>query len=168
MSNYPCHYENSAAVAAKRADLFAYLDDPLRLSGHMSESSWRMGGGKMTIVLDDEGWGRVGAMAQMSGTAFGMRLHLRARIAEYLPPERKVWETMEEPMLLVIGRYGMGVELIPQGDHTRLRIFIDFALPKSWPFSWFGALLGDAYARWCVNSMLQDAMAYFTRKPSAS
>ena len=164
MSNYPRHYENSAAVAAKRTDLFAYLDDPLRLSGHMSQSPWQMGGGKMTIVLDGEGWKRVGATARMSGAAFGVPLHLRARIVEYIPPERKVWETMEEPMLLVIGRYEMGVELIPQGDCTVLRIFINFTLPESWPFRWFGALLGDAYARWCVNSMLRDTMACFTHK----
>ena len=33
-------------------EVFTYVDDPTRLSSHMSKSSWMMGGGQMEIELD--------------------------------------------------------------------------------------------------------------------
>jgi hypothetical protein len=40
------HFEQSAFVAAPADSVFAYADDPARLSSHMSKSSWMMGGGR--------------------------------------------------------------------------------------------------------------------------
>jgi len=41
------HYESTAIVRSPVTQAFAYIDDPTRLSSHMSESSWKMGGGRM-------------------------------------------------------------------------------------------------------------------------
>ena len=46
------HYDSSAVVAAPVDQVFAHLDDFSRLSSHMSESSWKMGGGKMQFEFD--------------------------------------------------------------------------------------------------------------------
>lgn len=48
---FPYHYEKSALVTAMPARVFAYADDQKRLSSHMNQSSWKMGGGRMLIEL---------------------------------------------------------------------------------------------------------------------
>jgi len=163
MQTYAEHYEKSTLVASAPAALFAYLDDPSTLSGHMAKSSWRMGGGKMTIEVDAGQWKRVGSTARLAGKAFGMPLSVQTRLTDYHPPQRKVWETIGEPRLLVIGPYRMGIDLSPKREITRLNIFIDYDLPKERPYSWFGGVLGRAYARWCVISMLEDTVSQFDR-----
>ena len=45
-------------------------------------------------------------------------------------PNRKEWETVGSPQLLVIGSYGMGVEIVPDALGSLVRVFIDFDLPS--------------------------------------
>ena len=158
---YTKHYEESALISARQSEVFAHLDDPSRLNLHMGRSSWQMGGGKMTIALDGGGWQRVGSTMHMAGTAFGIRLSLDTRLTEYAPPQRKAWETMAVPRLLVIGAYRMGLDIAPAGERSLLRIFIDYDLPAQRSHRWFGQLLGPVYAKWCVHSMLLDAQRHF-------
>jgi len=97
MTAYTEHYEESALIAARQSEIFAHLDDPSSLNLHMGRSSWQMGGGKMAIALDGGGWQRVGSTMRMAGTAFGIRLRLDTRLTEYVPPQRKIWETIGVP-----------------------------------------------------------------------
>ena len=77
------------------------------------------------------------------------------------PPHYKAWQTVGEPRLLVIGAYRMRVTIDALGDGSRVAIAIDYALPvRTWE-RWLGALLGAAYARWCVDQMLMDLQAKF-------
>ena len=46
------HKEGSVLIAASPEIVFAYVDDHSRLSSHMNESSWMMGGGGMSLELD--------------------------------------------------------------------------------------------------------------------
>jgi len=57
MFNY--HFESNAIVRSPVNQAFAYIDDHTRLSSHMSESSWKMGGGQMEFVLDEGGGKRL-------------------------------------------------------------------------------------------------------------
>ena len=43
------HYETESLVPASPDRVFAHIDDPARLASHMTESSWRMGGGSMRV-----------------------------------------------------------------------------------------------------------------------
>src|SRR5437868_3402211 len=71
---YAYHDDWSVAVAAAAEDVFAYVDDQMRLSSHMRQSSWKMGAGKMTIELDAGGGKQVGSLMRLSGRAFGLTL----------------------------------------------------------------------------------------------
>jgi hypothetical protein len=83
-------------------------------------------------------------------------------VTECAPPRRKVWETVGTPRLLVIGPYRMGFEVSPEGAAgSRLRVFIDYALPTGAPARWLGRALGGAYARWCTHRMVRDAVSHF-------
>ena len=149
------HYEDRTTIAAPPERVFAFLDDPQRLAGHMSEPSWKMGGGRMAVEVDAGGGRVVGSRIMLRGSAFGMPLSLDEVVTRRDPPRAKEWETVGEPRLLVIGSYRMGFEVQPSGGGSDLRIFIDYNAPAR--NAWLGTLFGEMYARWCVRMMLSDA-----------
>jgi hypothetical protein len=161
MSGLTDHYEASALVQAPMGEVFAYLDDPTRLSSHMSKSSWMMGGGQMEIELDSGRGQNVGSRIRLAGKVFGMRLSVEEVVTERRPPHLKVWETIGAPRLLVIDRYRMGFEVTPRRNGALLRVYINYALPESAPARWFGYLLGRCYARWCTRRIVNDAVKHF-------
>ena len=158
---WPSHDECSGDVAADAATLFAYLDDPTRLSSHMGRRSWRMGGGRMDVSVDDGRGRAVGSHIVLAGRAFGFRIELDEVVVEHRPPEAKTWETVGVPRLLVIGAYRMGFLIQPRERGSMLRVFIDYALPSRGASRWLGRMFGKAYARWCTQTMVTDAAAHF-------
>ena len=161
MSVLPHHYETSALVQAPIERVFAYVDDPNRLSSHMSKFSWMMGGSRMQIELDDGRGQRVGSRIRMSGRIFGLRLSLEEVVTEYNFPHRKVWEATGTPNLLVIGHYRMGFEIGSRDIGSLLRVYIAYSLPQGVLTRWLGYLLGSVYARWCTQQMVKDTVKHF-------
>jgi hypothetical protein len=155
------HYETSAFVPSPVDRVFTHLDDHTRLSSHMSKSSWKMGGGRMEINLDEAQGKSVGSRIRLTGRVLGIDLSVEEIVTEHSPPSRKVWETTASPKLLVIGHYRMGFELTPQGNGSALRVFIDYALPETAPTRWLGHLFGRYYAKWCTQQMVDDAVKHF-------
>ena len=155
------HHESSALVAAPDERVFAHLDDHSRLSGHMSGSSWMMGGGSMSIEVDEGGGRKVGSRIRLAGTACGVALSVEEVVTVHRPPHAKTWETIGTPRLLVIGAYRMGFELTPRGEHSLLRVFIDYELPAGLAGRWLGRLCGGFYARWCTQQMVEDVVRRF-------
>lgn len=160
---YPHHFESRAQVAASPDELFAYLDDQERLSAHMMKSSVMMAGTTMEFEFDERRGQAVGSRIGLSGKVLGLALEVVEVVTERDPPRRKVWKTIEEPRLLVIGAYRMGFEIEPEGSGSRLLVFIDYDEPSGrWRVA--GKLLGGVYARWCTRSMAQGSARYFARR----
>jgi len=151
------HDEYAADVRASPTEVFTVLDDQRRLSAHMTKRSWKMGGGKMHIDLDAPGGRAVGSHITLRGSVFGIQLSLEEVVTLREPPYRKRWETVGEPRLLVIGQYAMGFEISPESLVARVRVAIDYTLPRSGLARILGLLLGKSYARWCTRKMVRDA-----------
>ena len=145
---YSRHAEYTAVIPATVEKVFDWLDDQTRLSQHMSKRSWKMGWGKMDTVLDERRGRAVGSHIVLSGRVFGIRLYLDEVVVVHDPPYKKSWETVGEPRLLVVGPYRMGFELLPEDAGARLRVLIDYDLPKKGISRWLGQLFGQSYARW--------------------
>lgn len=160
-SKLPLHYESSALLQATAERVFDYADDHLRLSSHMRESSWMMGGGQMGVEFDGGRGQQVGSRIRLSGRVLGIQLSVAEIVTERDRPHRKVWATVESPRLLVIGHYRMGFEITPQQSGSLFRVFIDYALPEALPARWFGYLFSRPYAKWCTQRMVVDAKQRF-------
>jgi len=91
-----------------------------------------------------------------------MNLALDEVVIERTPPHRKVWETVGEPRLLVISAYRMGFEIVPDGNASRLVVFIDYRLPSRGWARILGLLFGRTYAAWCTRRMTSDAKTGWT------
>jgi carbon monoxide dehydrogenase subunit G len=159
---YAKHFQRTVQVAAPAEEVFAELDDHERLSAHMMRSSMAMGGRSMRFEFDANRGKALGSVIRMVGTVLGLNLQVSETVVERDPPRIKVWKTIGEPRLLVIGRYQMGFKVQPQGEGSTLTVFIDYDLPVS---GWrvLGSLLGPSYARWCTNNMAVGAAAAFAK-----
>ena len=114
----------------------------------------------MTIELDRDRGQKIGSRIRLAGRVLGLEVSLEEVVTERNPPHRKVWETIGTPKLLVIGHYRMGFELSAQEHGSKLRVFIEYALPEKAPARWLGRLLGRYYARWCTQQMVADAVKH--------
>ena len=110
----------------------------------------------------DEGKGqRVGSHIKMQEKVFGFNLFLDEVIIKHSPPHHKEWETVGNINLLVIDHYKLGFEIKPEGEHSKLTVYIDYNLPKS-PFTQLlGLLFGSMYAKWCVRQMINGIDTHF-------
>jgi len=141
-------------VPGSQRSVFDALDDHRRLAAHMESNTLIMAGARMAIELDEGGGRAVGSRIGMTGRVLGMALRVDEVVTTYEPPWRKVWETIDEPRLLVIGRYRMGFGVETLGSGSRVRIWIDYRLPAGGLARWLGAAVGRLYARWCTRQML--------------
>src|SRR5262245_5335298 len=139
------HREASSVIAALPNEVFAFVDDPAQFSSHMGESSMMMGGGGMSVEVDAGKGQAVGSHIRLSGRVFGMRLFLDEVVTRREPPFEKIWQTVGTPRLLVIGTYTLGVQVTPDKDGSRLRVFIDYDLPMGWATYWLGYVFGGLY-----------------------
>lgn len=163
MTMTPRQYEDSALISASPEELFAYIDDHMRFSSHMSQSSWMMGGGRMDVSVDDGKGQRVGSHIRLNGTAFGIKLFLDEVVTRREPPRIKTWKTVGDLRLLIVGHYRMGIEIRPRGIAAQLRVCIDYDLPEK--NAWLGRLFGGIYAKWCVGQMISGTRKQFKGKP---
>jgi hypothetical protein len=158
---YSRHEEHSAAINASAERVFDLLDDQTRLTEHMSKRSWKLGWGKMETVLDAQQGRSVGSHIVLRGRVFGMRLFLDEVVLMREPPLKKIWETVGDLRLLVIGSYRMGFYLTPDGTKAQLRVAIDYELPTKGIARLLGRLFGRPYAKWCTRQMVRDAQHSF-------
>lgn len=164
----PRHLESSAFIDASPEHVFAFVDDHARFSSHMNESSWMMGGGRMSVELDGAKGQAIGSHIRLSGRVFGVALYLDEVVTRRDPPTIKVWETVGALRLLVIGAYSMGVQITPERGGSRLRVFIDYRLPDGPVTYWLGWLFGRRYAQWCVNQMLTGVAKHIVPRAAAA
>lgn len=158
---FPFDETGEVGLGASTDEVFAHLDDHTSLSSHMSRPSWKTAGSRMSFELDEQRGQAVGSHIILRGSVLGLPIFVEEVVKEYLPPHRKVWETIGLPKLLVIGHYRMGLALTPAATGCRLSIFIDYALPTDLLGHWLGCAYGRYYARWCVRQTCNDARSRF-------
>lgn len=160
MNTQSHHFEDTVVINASAEAVFAYADDHKNFSSHMNKASWMMGGGKMETTVDKGEGKKIGSHIKMGGKVFGIELFLDEVVTKYEPPYKKVWQTVGDVKLLVIGHYTLGFEITPQKNGSNLKVFIDYELPSG-PSKILGILFSKIYAKWCVNQMINGVAENF-------
>ena len=155
-------YEATGILHASRESAFEFMDDPRRLSSHMGKSSWMMMGSRMDMALDSGGGRKVGSEIVLSGMMIGLGLHVREKVIERIVPERKVWETIGDQKMIVFDQYRMGFGLETVGEGTKIVVFIEYRLPKTFLGHLLGYVFAGFYARWCTEKMVEEAIRHFS------
>ena len=155
------HFESSVDLKAPCAAVFEHLHDFTKFGEHMMRSSWMMAGSAMRYEFDDARGRAQGATVRLLGSFLGLRLQIDERVVERAPPYRKSWETLGRARMIILKGYRMGFDLTAQGTGSGLRVFIDYVLPERGLTRLIGRAFGSMYARWCVRSVVEGAIARF-------
>lgn len=155
------HYECTATLNTSAQSAFEFLDNPKRLSSHMSKSSWMMAGSKMDIEVDAKLGREIGSEITLRGRMMGIPLFVYEKIMTRVPPFAKSWETIGRQKMIILDQYRMGFELTPKGNVVQLRVFIDYKLPEAGIPRLLGLLSASVYAKWCVDRMVRDSQGHF-------
>lgn len=115
----------------------------------------------MSYALDSRQGQAVGAKIHMEGNVLGFTVSVDETVTVRTPPWRKEWEVRGEPRLLVIGPYRMGFAISRWNRLSKLRVFIDYDLPRPRLGRALGLVLAPRYARWCVECIASDAAEHF-------
>jgi hypothetical protein len=158
---FPLRVQRSVTLRAAPDMVFAFLDVHENITGHMDRPTWAMLGGYMRTTLDAFAGKQIGSVIEVSGKVLGMSISLVEEVVRRVPPLSKQWQTVGVPQLLVIGGYRMGFDVEPVSEGCRVTVFIDYELPRAQPQALLGRLLGPAYARWCVNRVIDTVTHSF-------
>jgi hypothetical protein len=145
------HEELTVHVAAPPELVFAHLDDPVRIGGHMTKPSAMMLGGSMSYEVDEFAGRQVGSVIRMSGAILDLRLAIEEVVTEHSPPWRKSWQTRGPQRLIVIEAYRMGFQLASEERGTRATFFIDYLPTRARIIQPLVSVIARAYARWCLR-----------------
>src|SRR5437870_7143581 len=74
------HGEAECEVAAQPSTVFEHIDQPERLSAHMSRRSWQLAGTSMAIETDADGGRAVGSHIRLTGRMLGISLYVEGKV----------------------------------------------------------------------------------------
>ena len=159
---FPRHAESSLVVRVAPEVAFAFLDAHENIAAHMDRPSWAMLGGTMTSTIDKLAGQETGSVIRIAGKVFGISISLVEKIVERLPPRRKRWETIGTPKLIVMGGYRMGFDIERAGGGCQVTVVIDYDIPEGLWGSLLGRLFARAYARWCLQRIVETVALEFS------
>lgn len=71
----------------------------------------------------------------------------------------KVWRTVGQPRLLVMAAFQMGLTVTPFDTGARLKVTLEYELPRRGLPRLLGQALAAPYGRWCLRRVCRDAKA---------
>lgn len=137
--------------------VFSHIDYVRNIGMHMSKRSMPMMGGSLKTEILSKNDRGLGATYRMYGKVMGMKIDFTEKVTKWIENQEKVWETIGEPKLIIMGGYIMNLNVRPSNFGTRLTFGIKYSYPKSVFWKGISIVVGDWYAKWCLRNMCRDA-----------
>ena len=151
--------EEAVWIDASLPAVFAWIDNPRNTGWHMSRPSMAMLGSALRTEQISTNATGLGATYRSHGRVVGLPIDFTGVVTRWAPDKEKVWRTIGDPQLIVLGAFEMRLDITPESGGTRLVAGIDYTWPKSWSGRLLGRLLARPYSRWCLRRICRDAKA---------
>jgi len=151
--------EETTTVSAPPARVFAWLDNPRNTGWHMSRPSLAMFGGALRVERLSATATGVGATYRSWGRVLGLRIDFTTTVVRWVADREKIWRTIGDPRLIVIGHFEMRFAVDPVDGGARLTMALEYELPSRGCGRLLGRALAAPYAKWCLRRMCRDARA---------
>ena len=136
--------------------VFAFMDDLSKTGMHMTENSMMMMGSKLMLEQLPGPCRGVGATFHWHGKVMGMPVDITETVTKWIEGQEKVWETIGQPKIIILGWYRMILKTKPSKEGTLASLQIDYTQPDGWFYKLLYFLLSRWYCNWCLNNMLND------------
>lgn len=139
---------------------FAYMDNIGNTGMHMTKSSMPMMGSKLELKQLSENATGLNSKFRWFGKMMGFTMDFTVVVTKWIKDKEKVWETIGEPKMIILGWYKMHLVLSPEGKNTKAELSLAYTKPTGLFFKFIAFFLAPFYANWCLNNMLQDSKKF--------
>ncbi len=151
--------QKTILIRASPEKVFEFMDDVRNMGMHMSRDSRAMMGSHLDLEMLSENTSGPGASYRWKGKVMGMTIDFTMVVTKWIKDIERVWETIGEPKVIVIGKYSMFLKLAPADGSTMTTLGISYEKPKDFFGKVLEFFLGKWYCNWCLNNMLHDAQS---------
>ncbi|MEO8149142.1 MAG: SRPBCC family protein [Bacteroidia bacterium] len=137
--------------------VFAYMDNIGNTGMHMTKSSMPMMGSKLELKQLSENEAGLNSKFRWTGKMMGFSMDFTVVVTKWIRDKEKVWETIGEAKMIILGWYQMRLVISPEGENTKAELSIAYTKPKDVFFKVIAFFLAPLYANWCLNNMLNDS-----------
>ncbi len=124
---------------------------------HMTKSSKPVMGSKLGLKQLSENATGLNSKFRWYGKMMGFTMDFTVVVTKWIKDKEKVWETIGEAKMIILGWYQMRLMISPQGENTKAVLSIAYIKPKNIFLKFIAFFLAPLYANWCLNNMLQDS-----------
>ena len=145
------------AINSTPAEVFAYMDNIGNTGMHMTKSSAPMMGNKLELKQLSENATGLNSKFRWYGKMMGFSMDFTVAVTKWIKEKEKVWETIGEAKMIILGWYQMHLLISPEGQNTNAALSIAYTKPKNIFFKFIAFFLAPVYANRCLNNMLNDS-----------
>jgi hypothetical protein len=142
-------------------EVFAYMDNLGNTGMHMMESSMMMMGSKLHLEQISKNATGLGATFRWYGKVMGFKMDFTVVVTTWIENVEKVWETVGDAKMIILGWYQMRLILAPAADGTNAELSIEYTKPSQLLYRIISFFLSGWYANWCLSNMLNDTKKHF-------
>jgi hypothetical protein len=137
--------------------VFDKIDD-LGVTGmHMTQSSMPMMGGKMNLEFLTKHKRGLHSRYKWTGNVLWMALEFTVEVTKWQPWKYKSWETVGPAKLIIYSWFRMELRMISSSiNSSEACLSIIYERPHALINRVLCFFIGDWYARWCLDNMLND------------
>ncbi len=137
--------------------VFAYMDNISNTGMHMTKSSMPMMGSKLVLQQLSENATGLNSKFRWYGKMMMFTMDFVIVVTKWIKDKEKIWETIGETKMIILGWYQMRLVLFPEGKNTKTELSITYTRPRNIFFKIIAFFLASFYANWCLSNMLRDS-----------
>ena len=147
----------SIIIHAIPEKVFTYMDNIANTGMHMTKSSKPMMGSKLELKQLSLNATGLNAKFRWFGKMMWFTMDFTVVVTKWIKDKEKVWETIGEAKMIIMGWYQMRLVISPEGANTKAELSIAYTKPKNIFLKFIAFFLAPLYANWCLNNMLNDS-----------
>ena len=124
---------------------------------HMTKSSKPMMGSRLELKQLSENATGLNSKFRWFGKMMWFTMDFTVVVTKWIKNKEKVWETIGEAKMIIMGWYQMRLVISPEGANTKAELSIAYTKPKNIFLKFIAFFLAPLYANWCLNNMLKDS-----------
>ena len=144
-------------IQALPEKVFAYMDNINNTGMHMTKSSKPMMGSKLELKQLSENATGLNSKFHWFGKMMWFTMDFTVVVTKWIKDKEKVWETIGEAKMIIMGWYQMRLVISPEGANTKAVLSIAYTKPKNIFLKIIAFFFAPLYADWCLNNMLNDS-----------
>ena len=147
----------SIIIHAIPEKVFTYMDNIANTGMHMTKSSKPMMGSRLELKQLSENATGLNSKFRWFGKMMGFTMDFTVVVTKWIKDKEKIWETIGEAKMIIMGWYQMRLVISPEGANTKADLSIAYTKPKNNYLKFIAFFLAPLYANWCLNNMLKDS-----------